>query len=328
MKQSAEEKLKLVEQQSRAWLENSPACTKIVGLDFNLQFMSKAGVIGLNIEDVTPYYGKPYPFHFYPESFKNKMTENMSKAIETGEVIIQEAPVVDTLGNAVWFHSTIVPTKGEDDRVAYLMIVSIDVTARKQAEAELLLAYDETIEGWSHALDLRDKETEGHTLRVTEMAVTLSRRASIPESEIFHVRRGALLHDIGKMGVPDAILLKPNKLTDEEWIIMRKHPEFAFELLSPIVYLNPALDIPYCHHEKWDGSGYPRGLKGEQIPLAARLFAIVDVWDALRSNRPYRQGWSTEKVIEHIKSLSGTHFEPKAVELFLNMMNEDDKDSL
>ncbi len=192
-----------------------------------------------------------------------------------------------------------------------------------QRERDLLQAYDTTIEGWSHALDLRDKETEGHTQRVTEMALKLARAAGITETELVHVRRGALLHDIGKMGVPDHILLKPDKLTDEEWVAMRKHPTFAFELLSPIAYLRPALDIPHCHHEKWDGSGYPRGLKGEQIPLAARLFAIIDVWDALRSDRPYRQGWSKEKVIEHIKSLSGTHFDPKAVELFFNMMNEE-----
>ena len=193
------------------------------------------------------------------------------------------------------------------------------------SNAELFAAYDSTIEGWSHALDLRDKETEGHTQRVTEMALKLARAAGITEKELVHVRRGALLHDIGKMGVPDNILLKPGKLTDEEWVVMRKHPTFAFELLSPIAYLRPALDIPYCHHEKWDGSGYPRGLKGEQIPLAARLFAIIDVWDAIRSDRPYRQGWSKEKVIEHIKSLPGTHFEPKAVELFMNMTNEDEK---
>lgn len=195
----------------------------------------------------------------------------------------------------------------------------------RQRERDLLQAYDTTIEGWSHALDLRDKETEGHTLCVTEMTIKLARAAGINGEELVHVRRGALLHDIGKMGVPDNILLKPDKLTDEEWVAMRKHPIFAFELLSPIAYLRPALDIPYCHHEKWDGSGYPRGQKGEQIPLAARLFAIVDVWDALRSDRPYRQGWSKEKVIEHIKSLSGTHFDPKAVELFLNMMNEHKK---
>ena len=200
-------------------------------------------------------------------------------------------------------------------------------TELKQSNTQLFAAYDSTIEGWSHALDLRDKETEGHTQRVTEMALKLTRAAGITEEELVHVRRGALLHDIGKMGVPDYILLKPDKLTDEEWVAMRKHPTFAFELLSPIAYLRPALDIPYCHHEKWDGSGYPRGLKGEHIPLAARLFAVVDVWDALRSDRPYRQAWSKEKVIEHIKSLSGTHFDPKAVELFLNMMNEDEKNT-
>jgi putative nucleotidyltransferase with HDIG domain len=170
---------------------------------------------------------------------------------------------------------------------------------------------------------LRDKETEGHTLRVTEMVLELARAAGVSEEEMVHVRRGALLHDIGKMGVSDYILHKPDKLTDEEWIAMRQHPTYAFELLSPIEYLRPALDIPYCHHEKWDGSGYPRGLKGEQIPLAARLFAIVDVWDALRSERPYRQSWSKEKVIEHIKSLSGTHFEPRAVDLFMDMINEE-----
>ncbi|MFZ3078438.1 MAG: HD domain-containing phosphohydrolase, partial [Bellilinea sp.] len=198
-------------------------------------------------------------------------------------------------------------------------------TELKRSNARLFAAYDSTIEGWSHALDLRDKETEGHTQRVTEMTLKLARAAGITEAELVHVRRGALLHDIGKMGVPDHILLKPDKLTDEEWVAMRKHPTFAFELLSPIAYLRPALDIPYCHHEKWDGSGYPRGLKGEQIPLVARLFAIIDVWDALLSDRPYRQGWPKEKVIEQIKSLSGTHFDPKVVELFLKVMNEDTK---
>jgi HD-GYP domain-containing protein (c-di-GMP phosphodiesterase class II) len=198
-------------------------------------------------------------------------------------------------------------------------------TELKHSNAQLFVAYDSTIEGWSHALDLRDKETEGHTQRVTEMTLKLARAAGITEEALVHVRRGALLHDIGKMGVPDQILLKPDKLTDEEWVVMANHPTFAFELLSPIEYLHPALDIPYCHHEKWDGSGYPRGLKGEQIPLVARLFAIVDVYDALLSDRPYRQGWPKENVIEHIRSLSGTHFDPDVVELFLKVMNEDIK---
>lgn len=191
----------------------------------------------------------------------------------------------------------------------------------QRSSLSLALAYDTTIEGWSRALDLRDKETEGHTLRVTEMTMKLARAIGMSEDELVHVRRGALLHDIGKMGVPDAILLKPDKLTDEEWDIMRKHPSYAYELLTPIAFLRPALDIPYCHHEKWDGTGYPRGLKREQIPLAARLFAVIDVWDALRSDRPYRQGWSEEKVRDYIRSQSGVHFDPQVVPMFLDLLN-------
>ena len=152
------------------------------------------------------------------------------------------------------------------------------------------------------------------------MTLELARKFGFTDEQLRYVRWGALLHDIGKMGVPDNILLKPGKLTDEEWAIMKKHPVFALEMLSPIAYLKSALDIPYCHHEKWDGTGYPRGLKGEVIPLAARVFAIVDVWDALRSDRPYRTAWSVERTLEHIKSLSGTHFDPKVVEYFLEMI--------
>jgi putative nucleotidyltransferase with HDIG domain len=185
---------------------------------------------------------------------------------------------------------------------------------------DLHLAYDTTIEGWSRALDLRDKETEGHTQRVTELTMKLARIAGISEAELVHVKRGALLHDIGKMGVPDHILLKPDKLTDEEWVHMRKHPTYAYELLKPIEYLRDALDIPYCHHEKWDGSGYPRGLKGEEIPLSARLFAVVDIWDAIRSDRPYRSGWNEQRSLDFIRSVSGTHLDPKVVELFLRVV--------
>jgi PAS domain S-box-containing protein len=193
---------------------------------------------------------------------------------------------------------------------------------------DLALAYEATIEGWSRALDLRDKETEGHTLRVTEMTLRLARAAGMSDEKMAHLKRGALLHDIGKMGVPDGILLKPDKLTEEEWSIMRQHPTYAFELLLPIEYLRDALDIPYCHHEKWDGTGYPRGLKGEQIPLAARLFAIVDVWDALTNDRPYRQAWSTEKSLEHIRANSGTHFDPRVVELFSRMLSAEKQTTL
>lgn len=186
---------------------------------------------------------------------------------------------------------------------------------------ELTNAYEATIEGWSRALDLRDKETEGHTQRVTETTLTLAHRMEYPKDDFLQLRYGALLHDIGKMGVPDNILLKPDKLTEEEWEIMRKHPVFAYELLSPIRYLkSAALDIPYCHHEKWDGSGYPRGLKGTQIPMAARIFAVVDVWDAITSNRPYRSAWSREQALKYIRDESGRHFDPQVVEAFLALI--------
>jgi len=189
----------------------------------------------------------------------------------------------------------------------------------QRTQEELMLAYDVTIEGWSRALDLRDKETEGHSQRVTEMTLEMARAFCVKEEELPHIRRGALLHDIGKMAIPDNILLKPGPLTEEEWTIMRKHPEYAYQLLSPITYLRKALAIPYCHHERWDGSGYPQGLKGEQIPLAARIFAVVDIYDALSFARPYRDAWQEDKVIEYIKSLSGILLDPRVVELFLKM---------
>ena len=157
----------------------------------------------------------------------------------------------------------------------------------------------------------------GHTQRVTEQTLRLARIMQISEEQIAHIRRGALLHDIGKMGVPDSILLKPAPLTEAEWSVMRRHPQYAYDLISPIRYLEPAIDIPFCHHEKWDGSGYPRGLAGERIPLAARIFTVVDVWDALTSNRPYREAWPEEKVLAYIREHSGTHFDPKVVEVFL-----------
>ncbi len=189
----------------------------------------------------------------------------------------------------------------------------------QRSNIELSLAYDATIEGWSRAMDLRDKETEGHTQRVTELTLKLATMMGMNSEELIHIRRGSLLHDIGKMGVPDGILLKPDTLTDEEWVLMRKHPEYAYEMLAPIEYLRRALDIPYCHHEKWDGTGYPRGLSGLGIPLAARIFAVSDVWDALRSDRPYRKGWPRQEVLAHIKSLSGKHFDPEVVESFLQI---------
>ena len=181
---------------------------------------------------------------------------------------------------------------------------------------ELGLAYDETIEGWSKALDLRDHETEGHSQRVTAWTMRLARQMNVPEALFTHMRRGALLHDIGKMGVPDSVLLKPGPLDPDEWVIMRAHTTHAADLLRPISYLRPALDIPEFHHERWDGSGYPHGLAGENIPLAARIFAVIDVFDALTSHRPYRAAWTTEAAIEHIRAGSGTQFDANVVRAF------------
>ncbi len=187
---------------------------------------------------------------------------------------------------------------------------------------QLTLAYDDTIEGWSRALDLRDQETEGHTQRVTELTLKLAQSMGVRGEALVHMRRGALLHDIGKMGVPDSILLKPGPLTEEEWGIMRKHPELAYEMLSPIAYLRPALDIPYCHHEKWDGTGYPRRLQDERIPLAARIFAVVDVWDALTSDRPYRKAWSREQALAYIRQQTEKDFDRKVVNTFFEILGK------
>jgi len=188
----------------------------------------------------------------------------------------------------------------------------------QRSNKELSQAYDATIEGWSRALELRDNETEGHTQRVAVLTVKLARLFGLSDAELVQVRWGALLHDIGKMGIPDEILLKHEALTEAEWVVMKKHTVYAYEMLSPIRYLRMALDIPYAHHEKWDGSGYPLGLKGEQIPLVARIFAVVDVWDALRSDRRYRTSWSVAKVRKHLRSLAGTHFDPHVLKICLS----------
>lgn len=192
----------------------------------------------------------------------------------------------------------------------------------QQALADLSHAYDATLKGWSQVLDMRDHITDQHTNRVAELAAALAIRMGIPNNELGHIHRGALLHDIGKMAIPDAILQKPGELSEAEQKIMQTHPEKAHKLLSQIDYLTPAMDIPYCHHEKWDGSGYPRGLKGKEIPLPARLFAVVDVYDALTTDRPYRQAWSREKALAHIREQSGKHFCPDVVKVFIEMMRE------
>lgn len=192
----------------------------------------------------------------------------------------------------------------------------------ESSRLELMRAYDATMEGWSRALELRDQETEGHTERVTKLTLQLAQAMRVTRGDLANIRRGALLHDIGKIGIADSILRKPGKLTADEWKQVRKHPEAAYNLLSHIDYLMPALDIPYCHHEKWDGTGYPGQLKGEQIPLSARIFAVADVYDALTSNRPYRKAWSHKKAIAYIQEQRGKHFDPQVVDTFLKLIEK------
>jgi putative two-component system response regulator len=194
----------------------------------------------------------------------------------------------------------------------------------QHAVLELAAAYEATLEGWANALDMRDRATEGHSRRVTDLTVRLARKMGISDADCVHVRRGALLHDIGKMGIPDSILRKPGPLSADEWAVMQGHPEAARQLLAPIEFLASALDIPYCHHEKWDGTGYPRGLKGDEIPLAARVFAVVDVWDAIRSERPYSHAWSEEDSLAHLRSIAGSHLDPRVTAAFIELLTSRD----
>ena len=197
--------------------------------------------------------------------------------------------------------------------------IKLDESRIAKMNEELAAAYESTIEGWGRALELRDKETEGHTQRVTIMTMALATAFPFSPEELRYIKFGSLLHDIGKMAVPDLILLKDGPLTPEEKAVMRLHPEYARDMLSGIEFLRPAMDIPYCHHECWDGSGYPRGLKGEAIPLAARIFAVADVWDALSYERRYHEAWDTALVCDHIRAGAGSRFDPQVVDKFLGL---------
>jgi PAS domain S-box-containing protein len=270
------------------------------------------------------YYGKQrrdmlgHKFLDYtPPELHNQIIELIKNLTPDKPSLIHEHYVQLADGSVRWQEWSEQVLFTETGEIKELQGVGRDITERVQAEASMLRAYDETIGGWSNALELRDEETEGHSRRVTEITLKIAQMMNVKAGELVHVRRGALLHDIGKMGIPDAILLKPGPLTEDEWVAMRKHPVYAHDMLAPIDYLRPALDIPYCHHEKWDGSGYPRGLKGKAIPLAARIFAVVDVYDALTSDRPYRKAWSKEETLKHIREESGKHFDPEIVAIFI-----------
>jgi PAS domain S-box-containing protein/putative nucleotidyltransferase with HDIG domain len=243
-------------------------------------------------------------------------------------------------GRMVFYELSIWPLYDRDQRITGRVYISHDITALKELEnelrglnqkleervnmrtKELAEAYDTTLEGWALALELRDKETEGHSRRVTETTLKVARALHIPEEQLVHIRRGSILHDIGKMSIPDEILRKRGNLTEEERAIINQHPNTAQQLLERIPFLKKAMDIPYCHHEKWDGTGYPRGLQGREIPLAARVFTVVDVWDAIQSDRPYKQGWTSENACAYLREQSGKYFDPEIVAVFLRMVKE------
>jgi HD-GYP domain-containing protein (c-di-GMP phosphodiesterase class II) len=285
------------------------------------------------------------PFRAFPESWRGELVQavlppeigrKLSSAFQPArskQITSSLEYSVIVAGRERWFEARFAPSSQ-----AQFVVFIRDITPHKQTEEknqrqleslveelertnlELARAYNTVIEGWSRALELRDRDTQGHTRRVTGLALKLGERLGLGETELMDIRRGAVLHDIGKIAVPDSILLKPGPLTAEEWKVIRRHPAYAVEMLAPIPRLGAVVDIPHYHHEKWDGSGYPHGLKEMEIPFNARLFAIVDVYDALTSDRPYRRAWTKDRAIVHIKDQAGSHFDPRMTGEFLAML--------
>ncbi len=290
------------------FLYASPACLNILGY-------SPEELIGKN------------SLEFIHPQDKDLIQQFLEKKVPTTKTYTIVYRALKKNGAYIWLETSARMILNNSKLLLEIQSASRDITERKKAEEaltnahkELGEAYERTIEGWVRALDLRDRETEGHTQRVTELTEKIAPHLGFNASELIHIRRGALLHDMGKIAIKDDILQKPASLTEIEWVEMRRHPIYAYEMLHPITYLRPALDIPYCHHEHWDGGGYPRGLKGEEIPLSARLFTIIDVWDALTSDRPYRKKMPIPEVQTYIKNESGKLFDPKLVELVLDMI--------
>jgi len=241
--------------------------------------------------------------------------------------VVMELPGID---GGKWYEMVKyrIPREGLSPLIG---VQALDVSERIRAENEVLqaktsleMAYEHTLEGWARALEMHERETWGHSRRVVDLAMEMAQELNIPAGEQVFIRWGALLHDIGKMAVPEAILTKPGPLDAEEWAVIRQHPEKAYQLLYPIEYLRPAVVIPYCHHEKWDGSGYPRGLAGEDIPLAARMFAVVDVFVALCEKRSYSAAWSETRAVDYLREQSGRHFDPLMVDTFLRLQARSD----
>jgi len=457
-RKQAEEALIKSEKRNHTWLEHSPVCTKIVNLDFNLQYMSASGVKDLKIDDITEFYGKPYPFHFFPDSFKMLMSKNLKKVKETGEVITQEASVLDIKGNELWYHSTLVPVNDDEGQIDYIIVVSIETTKRKQAEKTLqeeqkqtrqiidtardaFVSMDENgiitdwnpcaeaLFGWhreealgrlmseiiipeefreahttglkhylatgegpvfnqhieitalhrdgrtipvelsivsvhsddtinfnafirdisgrvhaqktlekshkqlrtsligtvvavSRAVGARDPYTAGHQQRVSQLARAIAQEMELDAEQIEGLRLGAIIHDIGKIYLPAEILSKPTKLTDVEYALIKSHAQVGYDILKDIAFPWPVADIAYQHHERLDGSGYPQGLKGDEICLEARIVAVADVVEAMSSHRPYRTALGMDAALEEIEIHRGKWFAPVVVDACLTLCRE------
>jgi PAS domain S-box-containing protein len=311
------------ESQFRLLAENASDMISRLSTDGIILYVSPAckTLLGYTPEELTGTSA----LNFVDQKDRENVSDLFFGKSAQGEINTVAFRAIHKSGETLWLETSsraIVDPK--TSRVIEVQTASRDITERKNAEKDLQTAhdnlqaaYEKTIEGWVRALDLRDRETEGHTQRVTELTLRVAKTLGYSEEELSHIRRGALLHDMGKMAIPDEILQKPGPLTEEEWKVMRRHPEYAHDMLSAISYLHPALDIPLYHHERWDGSGYPRGLKGEEIPKIARLFAIIDVWDALSSDRPYRKSLRRDQVIQYIIDMSGQLFDPELVKIVL-----------
>jgi PAS domain S-box-containing protein len=323
-RKQAEDALHSTNELLQALINASPVAIDMVDNHGNVKLWSPTAerLFGWKTEEVI---GHPLPF--ITQGQQLELAEQIQRELSGIAVLGQETTRNRKDGSSVAVELWTAPVRNSEGVVIGSVGFITDITERKKAEqeiqalhSELLIAYDETLEGWSRALNLRDANTDAHSRRVVDVTVNLAREVGVSNSELIHVRRGAILHDIGKMGIPDHILLKPGPLTEQEWRIMRLHPVFAYEMLSKIPFLRPSLDIPYSHHERWDGSGYPRGLKSTEIPLAARVFAVVDTFDALTSDRSYRHAWKREDALLHIQEQSGIQFDPKIVEIFLRTM--------
>jgi PAS domain S-box-containing protein len=283
---------------------------------------NKAQAKKLGVADPKDLLGKT-DFDFFSKEHAQRAFENEHSIIQNGHPIINREELLTYENkNAEWVLTTKMPLYNLNHEIIGTYGVTRDISEIKLAEEQLQTAYDATLEGWAAALELREKGTAKHSRNVVNLTLNLATELGVSQVDLAHIYRGSLLHDIGKLGIPDEILLSEGELKPHEWIEMKKHPEYAYRMLYPIEYLRPALEIPYSHHEKWDGSGYPRGLKGEEIPLSARIFSVIDVWDALLEDRTYRRAWDRKKVIAYLKDQSGKQFDPRVVETFLRMITQ------